>query len=672
MKKNSQTNLQGGLVTLQERLRLGYVYMQQEQFFDAEKNFKKVLESNPDQVDALNLLGIVNAQLKEFEIAITYISRAININPRNASSYYNRGLALQELGKIEEALLDFKKALSLNPKYTNAFNSEGNAYLDMKEISSAIASYKSAIQLDPGYADAWNNLGNAYSYGKNLEEALSCYEEAVSIYPDFADAWVNSASAWYELKEIDKAVHNYQKAVKMRADIPYLLGDYLHAKLQGCDWSNLTQATLQLQEQISRQLPVTEPFVTLGLSDDPALHRQVAQIYVDTRFPNNNILGPLASHEKSDKIRIGYYSADFRNHATSYLVAEMLEKHDKDNFEVYTFNLHPGQPDDTTSRIVSAVTQMIDLSGKSDKSAAQLSRALKIDIAVDLGGHTADSRTGIFAARCAPIQVSYLGFPGTLGAPYYDYVLADCIVVPLNQSAHYSEQLAHLPHCYQVNDSKRRISDRIFSRSECGLPPQAFVFCCFNNGYKILPPTFDGWMRILHAVEGSVLWLLDHNALGTRNLKKEAQARGIDPGRLIFAPRMQLPDHLARHRLADLFIDTLPYNAHTTASDALWAGLPLLTCMGKSFAARVAASLLIAMDLPELITHTQSDFEAKAIEYARDPTALNTVKSKLLRNLATSPLFNAELFTLHLEQAYRIMHSRQQAGLPPEHFAVEA
>ena len=657
--------------TEQQAIQLGFISLQQGQPLVAEKHFKKVLEFNPNQVDALNLMGIINAQTKNFEGAITYITQAIDVNPKNASSYYNRGLALQELGKIEEALLDFKKALSLNPKYTNAFNSAGNAYLDIKEIGSAIASYKYAIALDPRYADAWNNLGNAYSYGKNLEEALICYEKAVSIYPDFADAWVNSASAWYELKEIEKAVHNYQKAVKMRADIPYLLGDYLHAKLQGCDWSNLSQATLQLQEQISRQLPVTEPFVTLGLLDDPGLHRRVAQIYVNTRFPKSDILGPLAGYEKSAKIRIGYYSADFRNHATSYLVAEMLEKHDKDNFEVYTFNLHPGQPDDTTARIVSAVTQMIDLSGKSDKSAAQLSRALKIDIAVDLGGHTADSRTGIFAARCAPIQVSYLGFPGTLGAPYYDYVLADRNVIPLDQSAYYTEQFAHLPHCYQVNDSKRKISDRIFSRSECRLPPQAFVFCCFNNGYKILPPTFDGWMRILHAVEGSVLWLLDHNDLGTRNLKKEAQARGIDPGRLIFAPRMQLTDHLARHRLADLFIDTLPYNAHTTASDALWAGLPVLTCMGKSFAARVAGSLLMAMDLPELITHTQADFEAKAIAYAKNPGALQRVKAKLIGNLATSPLFNAELFTLHLEQAYRVMYSRQQAGLPAEHFAVE-
>jgi predicted O-linked N-acetylglucosamine transferase (SPINDLY family) len=268
------------------------------------------------------------------------------------------------------------------------------------------------------------------------------------------------------------------------------------------------------------------------------------------------------------------------------------------------------------------------------------------------------------------VQVNYLGFPGTLGAPYYDYILADATVIPEDQRQHYVEKVVYLPHCYQPNDSQRKISQRVFSRSEVGLPEHGFVFCCFNNGYKILPTTFGGWMRILQAVEGSVLWLLDHNPVATRNLQREAQARGIDANRLIFAARMPLADHLARHQLADLFIDTLPYNAHTTASDALWAGLPVLTCMGTSFAARVAASLLRTMDLPELITHTQSAFEARAIELAKDPSALKAIKSKVLSHRETSPLFNAQLFTRHLEAAYRTMQSRQQAELLPEHFSV--
>jgi predicted O-linked N-acetylglucosamine transferase (SPINDLY family) len=315
------------------------------------------------------------------------------------------------------------------------------------------------------------------------------------------------------------------------------------------------------------------------LLDDPALQCEVAKIYIQTRFPQSDALGAIPPRAASQKIRIGYYSADFRNHATSYLVAEMLEKHDKNVFEIFAFKLNRGQPDETSARIFAAVAQVIDLSDKSDMSAAQLSRALGIDIAIDLGGHTTNSRTGIFAQRCAPVQVNYLGFPGTLGAPYYDYVLADSTVISEDQRQHYVEKVVYLPHCYQPNDSQRKISQRVFSRGEVGLPEIGFVFCCFNNGYKILPATFDGWMRILQAVEGSVLWLLDQNPVATRNLQREAQARGIDANRLIFAARMPLADHLARHRLADLFIDTLPYNAHTTASDALWAGLPVLTCM---------------------------------------------------------------------------------------------
>jgi predicted O-linked N-acetylglucosamine transferase (SPINDLY family) len=404
--------------------------------------------------------------------------------------------------------------------------------------------------------------------------------------------------------------------------------------------------------------------------DDPALHREVAQIYIQTRFPQNDALGTIKTRAAGQKIRIGYFSADFRNHAIAYLVAEILEKHDKDVFEIYAFKLNPGPPDETSQRIFAAVSQVIDLSDKSDRSAAQLSRVLNIDIAIDLGGHTVDSRTGVFAHRCAPIQVNYLGFPGTLGAPYYDYILADATVIPEDQRQHYVEKVVYLPHCYQPNDSQRKISQRLFSRSEVGLPEHGFVFCCFNNGYKILPTTFDGWMRILQAVEDSVLWLLDHNPVATRNLQREAQARGIDANRLIFAARMPLADHLARHRLADLFIDTLPYNAHTTASDALWAGLPVLTCMGTSFAARVAASLLRTMDLPELITHTQSAFEARAIELAKAPSALGAIKSKVLAHRETSPLFDAQLFTHHIEAAYRTMQSRQQAGYPPEHFSV--
>ena len=650
----------------------GVRFLQSSQMEMAEDRFKKLLINNPKHADALNLLGIVRAQSGDFKAAIDFLKKAISINPNNPASYFNRGLALIEMGNPAKALDDFKKAISFNPSYAEAYNGQGNALLDLLQIRAAIESFKEAVRVNPRYADAWNNLGNAWSASKNISEAIACYQEATVKQPKFVDALVNLASAYAEVNELDASVANYRAALEVNSEFSYLFGDYFHAKLKSANWLDFNEDVARLQKGIPRSIPSVKPFVALGLLDDPALHKQVAELYVEARFPQSEALGPIPRRRKGGKIRVGYYSADFRNHAIAYLIAEMLERHDKEAFEIYAFNLNPAPRDAMGARLFAAVTQVVDLADHSDRSAAQLSRAMGIDIAVDLGGHTVDSRTGVFAHRCAPVQVNYLGFPGTLGAPYYEYVLADRHVIPADQRPNYTEQLVYLPHCYQVNDSTRKIADSVFSRPELGLPEQAFVFCCFNNGYKMLPQTFDGWMRILHAVPHSVLWLLDHNPVATQNLQKEAQARGIAPHRLVFAPRMPLAEHLARHRLADLFIDTLPYNAHTTASDALWAGLPVLTCMGKSFAARVAGSLLLTMGLPELITHTQADFESKAIAYAKDPVALQKIKLKLLDNLPTSPLFNARLFTQHIEQAYRVMHARHQSGLPPEHFAVEA
>lgn len=650
----------------------GFGFLQNGQMEMAEERFKMLLFNNPKQADALNLMGIIRAQSGDFKGAIDFIKKAISINPNNPASYFNRGLALIETGNPAKAIDDFKKAISLNPRYAEAYNGQGNALLDLMQIRTAIASFREAIRINPEYADAWNNLGNALSVSKNNSEAIECYKQAVTNRPNFVDALTNLASAYAELNELDDSLACYRAAMEINPEFNYLSGDYVHTKLRAASWVELDTDVAQLENTIRQSLPAVKPFVGLGLLDDPILHKRVAELYAQARFPSSETLGPILKRIKGEKIRIGYYSADFRNHAVAYLIAEMLERHDKEAFEVYAFNLNPGPGDAMSARLFAAVTQVIDLANHSDRSAAQLSRAMGIDIAVDLGGHTVGSRSGIFAHRCAPVQVNYLGFPGTLGASYYEYVLADRHVIPANQGTNYTEQLVHLPHCYQVNDSTRKIADRVFSRSELGLPEQAFVFCCFNNSYKILPQTFDGWMRVLHAVQGSVLWLLDNNALATRNLQTEAQARGIAPDRLIFAPRMPLGDHLARHRLADLFIDTLPYNAHTTASDALWAGLPVLTCMGKSFAARVAGSLLLTMGLPELVTHMQADFESKAIEYAKNTEALQKIKLKLLQNLSNSPLFNAQLFTQHIERAYRVMHVRQQSGLPPEHFAVEA
>jgi predicted O-linked N-acetylglucosamine transferase (SPINDLY family) len=380
-------------------------------------------------------------------------------------------------------------------------------------------------------------------------------------------------------------------------------------------------------------------------------------------------LNPIVKRPASQKIRIGYFSADFRNHAVSLLTAELYELHDKNKFEIIAFSFGVDDKGPMRLRLSQAFNQFIDVCDMSDLEIAKLARDLQIDIAVDLGGHTQDSRTGIFSNRAAPIQISYIGYLGTMGAEYYDYLLADETIIPDELQKFYAEKIVYLP-SYQVNDRKRLISDRQFTRQELGLPEHGFVFCCLNNNYKILPATFDGWMRILKIVVGSALWLLEDNEWSRENLKKEAEKQGIAADRLVFAERLPLPEHLARHRQADLFLDTFPCNAGATASDALWTGLPILTRMGRSFASRVAASLLNAIGLPELITNTQEEYEALAIELALNQNKLAEIKLKLANNRLTTPLFDTPLFTKNLETAYIKMMGRYQDDLQPDHISI--
>jgi predicted O-linked N-acetylglucosamine transferase (SPINDLY family) len=435
--------------------------------------------------------------------------------------------------------------------------------------------------------------------------------------------------------------------------------------MQLCDWSNFEPQIAELAAKIQQGRKVTLPFSLLALIDSLTLQRQAAETWVREKHPPSRPMMPPGKHRRGERIRIGYYSADYHGHATAYLMAELFERHDRERFELLAFSYGSDERDDMRRRLAAAFDQFLDVRTKSDIEVARLSREMGIDIAVDLKGFTQDARSGIFACRAAPIQVNYLGYPGTTGAPYMDYLIADQTLIPQPSRRQYSEAIVSLPHSYQANDRQRRIADKEFVRAELGLPSTGFVFCCFNSHHKITPDTFDGWMRILEQVPGSVLWLLVDNKTAAENLRREARLRNVDARRLIFAARMRLPEHLARHRAADLFIDTLPYNAHTTASDALWAGLPVLTRMGESFAARVAASLLYAIGLPELVTTTQEQYESTAIQLAADPGRLAEIKDRLHRNRSKMPLFDTAQFTRHLEDAYMQMYERYQADLGP-------
>ncbi|HVS76572.1 MAG TPA: hypothetical protein VHE11_06530, partial [Steroidobacteraceae bacterium] len=472
------------------------------------------------------------------------------------------------------------------------------------------------------------------------------------------------------LERAESAIASYDKAIALDPGNKASYGERLHAKMQIADWRDFGPEVARLAQRIERGEAVSNPFGVLALYDSAPLQERAARNWVRERYPPNAALPALLPKGRRERIRVGYFSADFREHATSFLTAELFEIHDRSRLELTAFSLGPDTKDGMRKRMEAAFDRFLDVREKSDLDIARLARSLDIDIAVDLGGFTRGGRPGIFAMRAAPIQVSYLGYLGTMSAEYIDYLVADDTIVPEAQRKHYCERIVYLP-SYQVNDSTRPIAQRRFSRQELGLPPAGFVFCCFNATYKITPDTFDSWMRILGNVPGSALFLLGGGETLERNLRREARDRGIDAARIVFGDRLPMPDYLARFRAADLFLDTLPYNAGTTASDALWAGLPVLTCMGETFAGRVGASLLEAVGLPELIASTRDGFERMAVELAGNPALMAAIREKLACDLRTRPLFHTARSARHLEAAYGTMYDRYQAGLPPEDIRVD-
>ena len=619
--------------TLKAQFNQGSALHQQGHWAQAREIYLHILQQHPQHLDTLYLLGALALQTQQPEEALQWLDKALAVNAQHPGVHCNRGTAL----------------------YT------------LKDYPAALQSYDRAIALHPPYAEAYSNRGNALRELRQYEAAIDSYAHALKLKPNDVDVLVNHGNMLREMKRYAEALESYRRAFKLNPNYPYLHGILLHTQAHMCDWKAWE---LPPPATIETQQAITYPFPFLAMCDTPHLQRQVATLWGKTEYPANPELGEIELRKPAKKIRIGYFSADLHAHATAFLMAQLWEQHDKSRFEIIAFSFGVDTNDFMRQRLIRAFDQFIDVRHQTDKQIAQLARSMRIDIAVDLKGFTQDSRFGIFSYRAAPIQVNYIGYPGTVGADYIDYIVADKTLIPASAQPFYSEKIVYLPHSYQVNDRQREISDKTFTRSALGLPENAFVFCCFNNNFKITPSTFDGWMRILHRVPHSVLWLLEDNPTAAHNLRKEAHARGIEPQRLVFATRMPLPEHLARHRNADLFIDSLPYNAHTTASDALWAGLPVLTCLGESFASRVAGSLLNAIELPELITHNQTEFEDTAVGLALNPAKLKAIRDKLHQNRLTTPLFDSQLFTQHLENAYAQMMQRYYAGLAPEHIVV--
>jgi predicted O-linked N-acetylglucosamine transferase (SPINDLY family) len=638
---------------------------------EALASFDRAIGLSPGDAMAHMNRGLSMLDLHRFEEALASSLKAASLKADYVEAHLNCGVAHEALRQFELALESAERSLTLDPALAKGWNNRGNALRALYHLGEAELSYRHAIALNPSYSEAHYNLGNVLGDALQHQAALASFDQAIALNPGLADAHHGRGLELIELKRQDEALTSFTQVADLCPNYAELPGIDLLTRLSIAQWDGCDKRLQELPERLGRGELAYAPLVVTVASSSPSAQQQAAMLWIKHKFPP--LSWPLLSRPRiaGAKIRVAYFSADFGEHPVSYLMAEVFELHDRSQFELYAFALGPRKADGMTRRIAANFDEFIEVGQASDREIAQHARNLAIDIAIDLGGHTLHGRTGIFAQRAAPIQASYVGYLGTTGATYYDYLLADDCLIPEQHQAHYCEKILYLP-SYQANDRQRTIADHRFIRSELGLPATGFVYCCFNNNFKLSPSTFDGWMRILAAVEGSVLMLYADNAFVAANLKKEASARQIAPERLIFVDRMPRPLYLARYRVADLFLDTLPYNAGTTASDALWAGLPVLTCRGESFSSRMATSLLTAIRLPELITENQADFEALAIELAQQPQRLHALRDRLAAHRLKAPLFDTPAFTRSLESGFVQMLERHWASLPPEHIRVQA
>jgi protein O-GlcNAc transferase len=584
----------------------------------AKKILERILLLQPDHFESLLLLSIINYQLGIFDIALKYNDVILKIRPDFLQGYNNRAIILKEIKRFDEALLSINKAIALNQNFPEFYNNQANILKEIKRFDEALLSINKAIALNPNSAEFYNNLGTILQ----------------------------------DLRRHQDAILAFEKAININSNIPFVKGRLLHSKMSCCDWNNLDKIYKDIFYEVERGNKSAEPFGYQAICLDENNLKLCAEIYSKKYYPINNNQFKKSVIVNKSKINIAYLCGEFREHATSRLLAEVWENHDKNIFK--TFALDNGWDDNSPrrKRIKNSFDEFIDISKLSDDSVVKLIKEKNIHILINLNCFFGLQRNSVFAYRPAQMQINFLGFPGTLGAEYIDYLIADEIVIPLESQRYYSEKIIYIPNSYQPSDTKRVKSNKLFKREQFGLPENAFVFVCFNNSYKITPQIFDIWMKILQSVNKSVLWLIETEAIVCRNLKLEALKRNIDTSRIVFSKRMKLDEHLLRHDLADLFLDTLPYNAHTTANDSLWAGLPVLTCLGNTFPGRVGASLLNSIGLADLVTFSLEDYKKKAVYFGNNPDELKKIKNKLNKNKFKYPLFNSELYTKNLESIF--------------------
>lgn len=636
---------------------LGYIYGNQGRIDDAYTVLKLACQQDNCSAEALFYLGLSQLKKGLYDQSVESFNKSILKAGIFFDALYNLATAYAHLGKTKESLFNYQECLKLNRNSNELYFNIARCLDDLKRYEEALFFYNQSIRLKPNYAEAYSNKGVILHELKRYDEAIACYNQSIELKPDYPEALSNKAASLYELKRYDEAITCYSESIRLKPDLDFIFGEMLHTKMRICDWSSFNESISVSVAEIKNFKKIILPFSLLALVDDLEIQKKCAEIYSQYKFPFNFSSYNFLRRSKNEKIRVAYFSADFKDHAVSRLMVSLFELHDKKKYEIFAFSYSADDKSFIRARLENAFDKFIDVSRKSDIEIVEIVRKMNIQIAVDLGGHTVENRLSIFSHRVAPLQVSYIGYIGTLGTNFIDYLIADNIVIPEECEKYYLEKIIRLP-VFQVNDIKKEISKNIYTREQLGLPAIGFVFCCFNNNYKIIPKIFECWMRILKAVEGSILFLYAENDKVKNNLKKEATLRGVDNHRIIFGSQLDEKEYMARYKACDLFLDTFPYNAGATASDALMMNLPVLTYSGKSFVSRMAGSLLKSIGLEKLVAISLEDYENKAIYLATNPNELFLIKEELAINKLNYPLFNTELFARNLEKAYEIIHSK--------------
>jgi protein O-GlcNAc transferase len=676
------------------------------EFEKAETIYRNILAVDKNHFESLHLLGLIEFTKGHFEISIELIEKAVALYPKYDAAYYNLGRAYEEANQKDKAQKNYEIAVRLDPQNAAAFGSLGNVLDEKGKHKEALKAHENALRLAPNSAQGLTNKGVTLRALKRLEEALECHNKAISIVPDFVDAFINRGGVLMDMKGYEYAARCFAHVIKLKPDFapaylklseaeremnqsekaiisaekafrldPKLKNCFTNRYTLGaelCAWSDYDKDVQHIRQMIQDGSIDISPFTIHGTWNDRSV-QLAAGLNNGALYEKNWAQNPphIFSKVARPKIRLAYISGDFKNHPVSQLVTGLLENHDREKFEIIAFSLGVNTNDDFHKRVLRAVDEYYHVEKLDINDIVKLVREKNIDIAIDLSGYTAFSKPAIYAQRVAPVQVSYLGYSGTTGANFIDYIIGDETIIPVSHHDGYTEKVAYMPYTYMPSDNSRVMAEHKFERHELGLPETGVVYCAFNNPNKLNPANFSSWMKILQAVSGSVLWLNVKNPLAKTNLKKEAEARGVDPNRLVFSTFLSDPEHFRRYQSADIFLDSLPYNAHTTCNEALWAGLPVLTRLGEAFAGRVAASLLKTVGLDELITHSVAEYEAKAIALGNNPKEITRLKSLLGENRIKSPLFDAPQYARFLENLYEQMHSRFLNGLPPDHISTK-